>query len=68
MQHLHIQSIASDLAIKARPALQGATAMAGGVQFVRERDFKIWEVALASSAAPSYFPGEHCHLLSIYSS
>lgn len=35
--------------------------MAGGVQFVRGRDFKIWEVARASSAAPTFFPGEqHC--------
>ena len=38
--------------------LQGATAMAGGVQFVRGRDFKTWEVARASSAAPTFFPGK----------
>lgn len=39
-------------------SLQGATAMTGGVQFVKGRDFKVWEVARASSAAPTYFPGE----------
>lgn len=33
-----------------------ATSMVGGVQFVKGRDFKLWEVARASSAAPTYFP------------
>ena len=28
----------------------------GGVRLVKGRDFKIWEVARASSAAPTYFP------------
>ena len=35
-----------------------ATSMVGGVQFVKGRDFKLWEVARASSAAPTYFPGK----------
>ena len=32
--------------------------LSGGVQLVKGRDFKLWEVARASSAAPSYFPCE----------
>ncbi len=35
-----------------------ATRIVGGVQFVKGRDFKLWEVARASSAAPTYFPGK----------
>lgn len=33
------------------------TNMVDGVQFVRGRDCKLWEVGRASSAAPTYFPG-----------
>lgn len=37
---------------------QKAGSMTGGVRYVKGRDFKLWEVARASSAAPTYFPGE----------
>ena len=31
--------------------------LGGGWQFVEGQDFRLWEVAQASSAAPTYFPG-----------
>lgn len=35
---------------------KNALSMSGGVQLVNGRDFKVWEVACASAAAPTFFP------------
>lgn len=35
---------------------KNALSMSGGVQLVTGRDFKVWEVACASAAAPTFFP------------
>lgn len=37
---------------------ESAFSMSGGMQLVTGRDFKLWEVARASSAAPTYFPSK----------
>ena len=36
-----------------------STEVSGGAQLVKGRDFKLWEVARASSAAPTFFPGKN---------
>lgn len=37
---------------------KNTTQVSGRAQLVKGPDFKLWEVARASSAAPTYFPGE----------